>query len=218
MADLIKKFFERELSGSEADSLGNLLKESPDDALRFEKFLEEHYLATGLPSPQAPPSLQNLPGVPGGLGISGLKLFALLIAAGIGVLAWKFWPAPEAASPKAALAPVVPVSELPARKITQFLPDEAKPSPVPAQKAGPMAEGNELSVVVEAKEKALVTVRVLDGQGGEIRDLFTGFVQPGRWAFKWDGILNGGQPAPSGDYQIDVQTGSLHQHKSVRVK
>ncbi len=57
MADLIQEFFERELSEAEANSLGNLLQESPDSALRFESLLEKHYLQTGLPSPQLPSGL-----------------------------------------------------------------------------------------------------------------------------------------------------------------
>ena len=60
MVDLIQAFFERELSESEADLLGKLLQESPDSALRFEGLLETHYLATGLPLPQLPSSLQKL--------------------------------------------------------------------------------------------------------------------------------------------------------------
>ena len=51
MADLIQAFFERELSETEADSLGDLLRDSPDSALQFEGLLEGHYLATGLSLP-----------------------------------------------------------------------------------------------------------------------------------------------------------------------
>lgn len=216
MADLIKEFFERPLSEAESQSLGDLLQGSPDEALRFEGLLKGHYLATGLPDPQVPSSL-SAPPVSGGSGIAlGLKLFALLLA--VGLLAWKFWPlsrtllAPQAQAPAA-------LSGMPLLKKTEpRLAHSTQALPVQPQAAEPTAEGEELSVEVGTPEKALVTVRVLNGGGREVRELYTGFVQPGHWAFRWDGDLSDGAPAPAGDYQIDVQTGALHQTKNIRIK
>jgi flagellar hook assembly protein FlgD len=61
-------------------------------------------------------------------------------------------------------------------------------------------------------------VRILDSTGHEVRALFAGPVQPGEWIFQWDGLLPDGKPAPPGDYQIDVQSGSRHAAKKVQVK
>jgi hypothetical protein len=213
MADLIHEFFERELSETESAVLSEQLRLSADESLRFEGLLESHYLATGLPLPELPASLQNLPLNPGGLSSAlSLKLFAVLIAAmGLGYAVYKFWPSP-AVAPEAVLEPVVSVSQSqPSAVITKLLPVQPKA-------VSPTETGEELSVVVGAQEKTLVTVRILNQQGREVRDLYTGFVQPGHWSFQWDGDLSAGVPAPAGDYQIDVQSGALHQTKDRQIK
>ena len=208
MPDLIQEFFERELNESESDSLGILLQESPDEALRFEGLLESHYLATGLPLPQLPSTLQSLPLNPGGMGAAGVwKILALVAAAGAGFIAWKFWPTSEVVQPMATKSPA-PGSQIPIPKI--------KKSPSWSVQ-DPAAVGEELSVVVDTPEKSLVTVRVLDAAGREVRHLFTGFVEPGERSFQWDGNLSAGEPAPPGGYKIDVQTGGSHQIKDIRL-
>jgi hypothetical protein len=220
MADLIQEFFERELSETEADSMGKLLGESPDEALRFEGLLEKHYLATGLPFPELPPSLQSLPFKPSGWGgVGAWKFLAVLAAAGVAFVAWKYWPSPSVSLPAVAIPAPAAIPQVPAPAIANPRPAQAViPPMIEPQPAGPMAEGKELSVVIGTQEKTLVTVRIL-GQGGkEIRDLYTGFVQPGHWSFKWDGELSDGNPAPAGNYQIDVQSGASHQTKDIRIK
>lgn len=217
MADLINEFFERELSEAEAESLGDLIRESPEESLRFEGLLAGHYLATGLPSPQLPASLLKLPGAPGGWGgAGGLKILLLLAATGLGFLAWKLWPssAPVPSGPSPAPAAL---SEAPAAALPRPVP-AAKPLPVEPQEAGPTAEGEELSVVVDAPQKSLVTVRILNSAGKEVRALYTGFVQAGRWDFQWDGLLEDGAAADAGDYRIDVQTGATHMSKEIQIK
>jgi len=209
MADLIHEFFERELSEAESDALSEQLRLSTDESLRFEGLLESHYLATGLPLPELPASLQSLPLNPGGLSSAlGLKLVAVLVAAaGLGYVVLKYWP--SAPVPQAALAPMVSLSQ-PAM-ITKLLPVQPK-------SVSSTATGEELSVVVGTQAKTLVTVRILNHEGGEVRNLYTGFVQPGHWSFQWDGDLSDGVPAPAGAYQIDVQSGALHQTKEIQIK
>ena len=215
MVDLIQAFFERELSESEADLLGKLLQESPDSALRFEGLLETHYLATGLPLPQLPSSLQKLAPGAGKLGVLGWAGLAVAVSAGVGLMVWKFWPVSEIAEPVVVepLAPMAHVSKIPEPRIVKKLTS----SSVHAEPAGPSAVGEELSVVVDTPEKSLVTVRVLNAAGQEVRHLFTGFVDPGQRSFQWDGNLSAGEPAPAGSYKIDVQTGASHQTKDIRV-
>jgi flagellar hook assembly protein FlgD len=86
------------------------------------------------------------------------------------------------------------------------------------ERVSPAQEGQELSVLVDAPQKTLVTVRILDAGGKELRALYTGFVEAGHWNFKWDGLLENGQPAGAGEYRIDVQTGAAHQTKDIRLK
>jgi hypothetical protein len=212
MVDLIQAFFERELSESEADLLGKLLQESPDSALRFEGLLETHYLATGLPSPELPLSLQKFTPVAGKLGALGWGALAVAIATGVGLLAWKLWPVSEIGQPVAARS-LVPVSRISAPKAIK----KSILSSVHSEPTGPSAVGEELSVVVDTREKSLVTVRVLNAAGQEVRHLFTGFVEPGQRSFQWDGNLSAGEPAPPGSYRIDVQTGDSHQTKNIRL-
>lgn len=213
MADLIKAFFERELSEAEADALGNLLQQSPEEAMRYEGLLEQHYLATGLPLPQVPRSL-TLPTGTGGLGTTGWTAIAVLATLSAAGLLWKFWPQAPVQTPLKSAAPTIKVG-VPRNPVVSapVQPSSVQPAPVEAT-----AEGEELSVVVGTQAKSLVTVRILDATGREVRGLFAGFVQPGQWAFKWDGDLSNGVPAPAGEYQIDVQTGSQHQYKTIRIK
>lgn len=132
-----------------------------------------------------------------------------MIAAGLGYAVFKFWP----------VSPVIPASVVPAPVISVSQPAAVvKLLPVQPRAVSSTATGEQLSVVVGAQEKTLVTVRILDHEGQEIRDLYTGFVQPGHWAFRWDGDLSDGTPATAGQYHIDVQTGALHQTKAIRIK
>lgn len=207
MADLIQEFFMRDLSETEHDELGKLLQGSPDAALRYEGLLEQNYLATGLPMPSLPKGLQNLrhPGSGGLAGGSGLAKVLIVALAAAAVVAWKFWPRSTVEVP-------VPTTQTKI-KLRHVLPRRVQPQP-----ANPAAEGQELSVVVDSPQTALVTVRILDGAGREMRSLYTGFVQPGHWSFQWDGMLSDGSPAPAGDYRIDVQSGALHQTKDIKIK
>ncbi len=216
MADLINEFFERELSEAEADSLGDLLRDSPDSTLRFEGQLEQHYAQTGLPLPQLPSSLNDLPKGPSGIGgLGGMKILFLLAAAGSGYLAWKYWPV-KAEVPLPGYSPQAALSDAPLDKKPTAL-QAVKPIIQP-RVAGPTAEGEELSVVVDAPQRSLVTVRILDASGREVRPLYTGFVEAGRWNFQWDGLLENGEAAGAGQYRIDVQTGAAHMSKDIQIK
>jgi FlgD Ig-like domain len=214
MADLIQEFFQRDLSEAEQESLNGLLAESPDAASRYENLLEQNYRATGLPRPRLPRSLRTLR-FPGSGGLAGaspwVKILVLSLAAA-GAALWKFWPRPQAEVrvPSAQTAPAAVAAQDASRRAS--LP-WVRPQPVK-----PSEEGQELSVVVESPQTALVTVRILDAAGREVRALYTGFVQPGRWSFQWDGMLSNGQPAPAGNYRIDVQSGASHQTKDIKIK
>ncbi|HVM33227.1 MAG TPA: FlgD immunoglobulin-like domain containing protein [bacterium] len=209
--DLIQAFFQRDLSEAEHQALAELLEKSPEAALDYERRLGEYYLATGLPQPTLPEALRHLPN-PGAAWLAG-KGSLLALAAGLaltGALLLKFWPRsqPESSLP---LAPTAASVHLP-------LPVKAPGMRQPIRAAEAPRQGQELSVVLDAPRKSLVTVRILGPQGQEVRDLYTGFVESGRWSFRWDGLVENGQPAAAGNYRIDVQSGELHLTKNVQIK
>ena len=218
MEDLVQAFFTRDLSVAEQGSLSQLLEGSPDAALSYEKLLEQNYLATGLPQPSLPKSLQSLP--QSGTSLIGWNGAAKLLVAVLvlgGAAIWKYWPSAKSGISLATQQPSV----LPAPEKELSVPVRhrlRKPAPVEPQASGPSQEGNELSVVVNSPQKSLVTVRILDPTGDEIRVLYTGFIEAGKWTFHWDGLLENGEAAGAGDYRIDVQTGSTHLFKDLKIK
>jgi hypothetical protein len=219
MTSLVEEFFTRDLSEAEHEALSKLLEGSPEAASRYEGLLEKNYLATGLPQPNIPQSLASLPHLGGSrLTVAGGTLKLLLVGlALVGTALWKFWPAPHAeiSQPVQALA-VEPVhKKAPAAKA---LPAVKQPAPIQPVEAGIGSEGQELSLEVDAPQRSLVTVRILDSSGKEVRALYAGFVEAGRWNFQWDGLLENGEAAGAGDYRIDVQTGAVHQTKDIRIQ
>jgi len=213
MTDLIQEFFNRDLTEAEQEALSKLLEGSPDAALRYESLLEQNYLATGLPQPTLPEGLQSLP-QPGNGSLpwwtGSLKFVAVgLVAAGIAL--WKFWPEPKPVTPLSTQQ----VPALPAARPAQ--PEAIHPLPIRPSAAQPAQEGQELSVLVDVPRKSLVTVHILNEQGKEVRNLYTGFVEAGRWSFRWDGLLENGETANTGHYRIDVQSGATHQSKDIQI-
>ena len=216
MADLIEQFFARDLSEAEHEALTKLVRDSPEAARQYERLLEQNYLATGLPQPTLPNGLNSLPKTTGNLLGKGVlsKMVAVGLAAVAGTVLWKFWSMPHPSTPPAIQRPVQVISPKPAPPALA----RQKPAPVQPLAAGPGQEGQELSVVVNTAQKSLVTVRILDGQGNEVRAIYTGFVEPGHWSFQWDGLLENGEAANPGNYQIDVQSGETHLSKNIQIK
>ncbi len=50
-----------------------------------------------------------------------------------------------------------------------------------------------------------VTVRITDSSGSLVKELSLGARPSGDLQFKWDGMTDAGEPAPGGDYYIEVQ-------------
>lgn len=218
MVDLVQEFFKRDLSEAEHEALSKLLEGSPEASARYEGLLQQNYLATGLPQPTLPHGLQNLPQARGSgtaLLSGGLKILLAGLVAGAAL--WKFWPQPKVETSLPTQTKAIPnVVQKPV--IASIKRSTNKPAPVQPLAGSPSQEGQELSVLVDAPQKSLVTVRILDASGKEVRALYTGFVEAGHWNFKWDGLLENGQPAGAGDYRIDVQSGAAHQTKDIRIK
>jgi hypothetical protein len=199
MVDLVQAFFERDLTEAEAKALEAFLKNSTEAASRFETLSEEAYAATGLPAHQWPGTPISIHPI-GSLG-TGLKLFLALLAAGAGIAAWMVWHQ----TPMESSVKTIRSSDL--LTGVETLPRPVIPVKIPVSKVSQEAEGDELSVLVENEQSSLVTVRVLDSHGQEIRALYAGVLDPGKWSFQWDGLLANGQPASSGPYRIQVQNG-----------
>ena len=216
MADLIEQFFARDLSAAEHEALSKFLQESPEAALKYQHLLEQDYMATGLPQPTLPKGLNSLPKTGGSLLGKGalLRVLAVGLAGMSAGLFWKFWSKPNPATLPTMQRPSLAVSPKPAQPAVV----RQKPAPVQPLAAGPSQEGQELSVVVNTAGKSLVTVRILDAQGNEVRAIYTGFVETGHWSFRWDGLLENGEPANPGSYQIDVQSGETHMSKNIQIK
>lgn len=214
MSDLVQEFFKRDLSEAEHEALSKVLEQSPEAALSYQSLLEQNYLATGLPQPTLPKGLQTLPHIGGGglAGNSTLLKFFLVGLATTGVALWKFWPQSKAIAPNA-------IQKVVSKPVIPSVIHRVKPLlPFKPVAAGAAQEGQELSVVVNTPQKSLVTVRILDSKGQEIRALYTGFVESGHWAFQWDGLLQNGQAAEAGNYKIDVQSGAAHLSKNIQIK
>ncbi len=88
-------------------------------------------------------------------------------------------------------------------------------TPVPASALSPNSGNPGLRILVERPMPGLVTVTVLDSAGDEIRTLYNGTLQAGRWAIDWDGRLADGNKAPIGAYALLARSGSKDQKQEV---
>jgi hypothetical protein len=212
MADLIQAFFDRDLTEVESSQLEKLLRDSTDQAGRFAELSEKAYLATGLPPHVWPGKPITIPHI-GGMGW-GLKLFLALCAVGLGTVLYLVKTPPPPSLPVQQTAPALP----PVRSLPVAKPKFVMPKKMLAQPVSPQWVADELSVVVETEKSSLVTVLIKDTSGREIRDLYAGVLDPGHWAFRWDGQGKDGKPVAPGDYQIQVQNGSNVLTKKIRIE
>jgi hypothetical protein len=81
--------------------------------------------------------------------------------------------------------------------------------------AQPHHPHSNLEVMVRRSSPGQVTVEVLNPLGTPVVLLYQGLLQPGNWAFDWNGRLGDGSPVPPGIYHIQVQSGSILQSRSV---
>lgn len=75
-----------------------------------------------------------------------------------------------------------------------------------------------LEVLVKRAKPGEVTVRVLGPDGAQAVMLYQGMLQPGSWAFDWNGRLADGGAPPGGTYQIQVVSGAVTLSKNVVIK
>lgn len=228
MADHIEKYFRGELSKAEYGALAKQLASSGETADRFIEKAEAVYFQYGLPDP-------------GGHGGGGHYFktvwgkLLLVVAAGAVAVGYRWMRAenPQIPRPVSALTPVVKLTSkpeqpvvkppLPAEKTAARMPRE-KPASVAPEKAPPGSgietDYHKLSVVVEQGNDGIVAVKVLGPDGSEVRRLYEGPLESGRWAFTWDGKLDDGRPAAPATYRIEVKgdSGSEDQEVILRDK
>jgi hypothetical protein len=215
MADLIEKFFRSELTEAEDEALAKRLASSEDAAEQFADSAEKAYFSFGLPEPQAPGRLARF------LRSYWGRLLPVVVTLG-GLATWYWWPKMESGPvPKVLTAPKmessprgeeVPKPQTPVRVQEKVKGLEAPPNP------DFKTDYRDLKVVVDQENEGPVTVRILDPSGIEVRRLYEGPLQAGKWAFKWDGILDSGLPAPPGGYQIEVQSGMVSKSREIEIK
>lgn len=223
MADLIEKFFLSELTEDEDRELASQLEVSEEAAGRFAETAENLYLSFGLPNPLPPGNSMG-----SWHSLWGKGLMVLLVLGGL--TAW-FWPAGPKRVPaeeKPPVAGTVPLEKKAPVKMKVPVPVLKKEQkPVQASESDLVAappdpdfntDYRNLKVVVDQENAGPVTVRILDANGIEVRRLYNGPLQAGKWAFQWDGILGTGRAASPGSYRIEVQGGSTLKQREITIK
>jgi hypothetical protein len=84
----------------------------------------------------------------------------------------------------------------------------------PPQTPAPGPQGHSrLKIDLAISQSGPVTVRILDNTGVDVKDLYSGTLAAGTYAFTWDGKLDNGKTASPGKYQIESRNGSTVQTK-----
>jgi len=220
--DLAKAFFERDLTEAEEQALADEIAASPETALRLAHEARSAYMATGLPVPDWGSSLAGASGAAAG-GAALLK--GLLVGALLTGAAW-YWttrtsvdpepiPVPE---PVPSSAPAVPSRPGKVSKAPPVAKKVARPAPTLApQPYVPNRRYEGLAAIVRQESSGLVTVRILNDHGAEVRLLYVGMLPRGVWTFEWDGHLQDGTLAPEGEYKVETQSGRTLLQKRVLI-
>jgi hypothetical protein len=229
MADLLREFFKRDLSNAEEEKLAQQLASSPRHSMRFAKLARLAYVQTGLPNPS--PHLGHA-AASHLLGPMALKIVGGLLAGSvIAVVVWKAHQAPVELKPSQAPVPALtttppPRPPTPVISHPNTLPLKTlSPAPLtlPQGMVQPLAydpnkkyEG--LDLVVERPSTGLVTVRILDASNKEVRLLFAGMLDKGKWDFQWDGKQQDGSMAEPGIYRVEVQSNGRILDKEIKLQ
>ncbi len=225
MNPLYEKYFFGELTDTEEQTLEQMLTQSESEAWDFGQTAEEVYHRYGLPEPELPGGSGE--GIPPG----AIKPWKWLIPlSGLLFLgAYWLWKQPLSQLPLKQREPAVPSLPAPVMKVIK----RAVPSPkagepavkvpeahkeTPPEEAGIKESGNNLKVVVRRETAGPVTVKVSNSLGLEIRRLYGGMLQTGRWSFEWDGRFGDGRLVEPGKYRIEVQTEGTTQSREIVIR
>jgi flagellar hook assembly protein FlgD len=112
----------------------------------------------------------------------------------------------------AKVSALVPALEKKTRRVELTMPATEASSSL-AWKEG--AQYSKWSINVHQVSTRLVTIRIMDQNGTEVRALFAGVLGPGSWVFEWDGLGKDGQRMPEGPYTIEAQSGKDNARKII---
>jgi hypothetical protein len=233
--DLIKKFFQEDLSEAEEKALGEQLLSSTEDALRFGEEAHNRYASYGLPEPEWSKPLAPVfdpAASPASLYFAylGLKILAGLLALSVaGVVAFGLWRAfapvaVDSGSPSPASLDSQALLLAPSQIHQVHSPPTVKapsvaPNLTPIDMDHPSGKPfSNLSITVHKVSPGAVTVEVTDLEGHSLLSLYQGFLQPGNWGFEWNGKLGDGQAASPGYYQIQMDSGAASQKKVIQIQ
>lgn len=208
---LLDEYFKRDLTEAEEEQLAQLLSSHGEEAQRFIGLMGAHYDALGVPEPEwvEKPLPRFFPKP--FYRQTWFKVVCLLALAGAGYSTYRWWSQAKipAFSPSPALTP-------------EASPEKSGVGPHAAShpstpKGLPRRTRMELSISVDNPKAGLVTVKVLDGSGKEIRILFAGIMPSGQRTFQWDGKGETGRMEPAGDYRLEVISGQTVMRKTVHL-
>jgi hypothetical protein len=207
MSDLNKEFFERDLSPAEEEALAQELELSDEACAAFAAEAEADYHKSGFAAPNSgqPHRWRWMAG-------------GAVLALG---LVWAAWP--TAQEPKVVRAAVE----------DQAFQEQAQPeaprhaAPQSVQEAVAVAapdrlevsrEGSGFVLSVHANTAGTGRLQLLDLQGHVLRSLFSGPLQTGTWAFRWDGAGADGRALMPGQYRLAWERGDRTVGKTVQVE
>jgi hypothetical protein len=236
MADLLKEYFKRDLTDAEDQKLAKQLAASPRAALRFARLAQVAYVQTGLPKPSAHGAhaghAAHAAHTVSGTATHFIAPVAVKIASALLVTAATTLvvlnhraPAPQekpAPTPIPVVQPSVTLKPSPIPTPVPFHPSPT-PSPTPARGMvqplafDPLQKYSGLDMMVQKVSPGLVTVRILDGSGNEIRLLFAGMLEQGKWEFQWDGKRTDGSLVEPGLYQAQVESDGQTLTKEIKI-
>ena len=216
MKDLMKEFFKRDLTDGEEEELAKQLASSPENSMRFAKHAKQFYLKTGLPNPVHSLGNTGLSGtmtlkIVGGILIGGAVVVTTLHVVNKPVER----PLPTPVPTVITLSQPKPVDTIvvtaPTPTAIPFTPTvftaPRSPGMVKPIAYDPRIKYEGLDLIVERETPGLVTIRVLNSSKKEVRLLFAGFLEKGKWTFQWDGKIANNDFAQPGTYLVEVQSG-----------
>ncbi|HTB33382.1 MAG TPA: FlgD immunoglobulin-like domain containing protein [bacterium] len=192
--ELLAGYFERDLTVDEEARVAELLRDSPEEALRFAGMAASEYQASGYPEPRPR-------GRSGGAWLK--RGLALGVAAGAGFWLWGLLQAPAQTEARG-------VSASPAQDSAAPPPSPRPPAPAQAVEAGPtldvqVLESGRFKLTVDLGGRHRVDLALCDAAGRPLRSFYRGSLDAGRWSFEWDGRLADGSAArPGQPYQVEL--------------
>ena len=191
MADLLKEFFERDLSEEEEARLAEQVSMSEKESARLARYAAAHYRASGQPA------LEGEGNWRGRIGWMALLL---------GLVAGGWWmlrvPALQQATPVKVVRPAEPAHPFeeetaPASKSTA--------PPLRADRVQVRSARSGFVLLLDTAQAGPARIRVMDRKGALVREIFKGDIASGVIRFEWDGVGESGQKTGPGIYRIEIQ-------------